>query len=911
MDGESWQLNLESWRERRRAAAKALSLELQQHCVVSPQSEVVTKTHTPYLDNSMRDHMGKLKTPEHDASKIGCHFIPQRDAHFGSNELFSSSDTASKQTPTTKCTPEKFGESEGSVKRPLPLRIRLMCHSDCVNADYMGMSVVALGDNDGPPFVIQDIVTNSMADRGHLEVGDELFSVDNLCCSFVADRPILVPKLAKLHQVLERLAKKQRPVEVKVFRSHDSSDRDGARSANPSALKTIPSAADRVSVNPGTANIETKKETLQKSHALSNGSCNSRCDGNEAFNKDILEDRGITLVEIEKVHPVRGVQHFVPSAERVVADYSDPEMVYTTPQVEMASTVVMIKGDVELSHSKSPPELVGVSDTVKPHQCGHLLPPVSGVYTNSSEAQSLSLALEAPTPPPLPPPPLSNCLLSTPSEMSSLIYTISPSPSPMPGPMLSRLDRHPSNFLLLTPPPPPPPSPPIRGNSATQPLLEQPINFKQDYLQLIPNQRSRSPTEGFSSTHQSCYAQDVINSAPIDLLLTPQQRNTEEDVSGQNASPYCTPFPAKVSNSHDPPRSDTYQILHSRKHRQVLESSDDAQYDSDVSSLDDKVCSKPTPSNYSSRRELKVVEPKVVIHREVYENTSLVASDIDDDDFPQSKQGKALKPANATTAPVLKEHVVELKEMIEEVDSDRLPNMVCKEQRCTRQEEHEFPKVVASCTKMETLMAEMVTMDTLQSLEEHTDWATPPPPKSFGKFGQVTEVRMREDDQRENTHPTQTDTRLLSSQTLGEPSQNRLRLSSVRAPRVNVIGTWYTCAGCNQQLGTSDLMIIEQLSLFYHLSCFVCARCGIQLSDGQSETSVRIRNGLIYCYICYHRISKSLSRSKERNEGTKVKEGPTQRDRHSSLARSTAKIGQLFNSNSPCQSNGFANSSKW
>ncbi|EUB64969.1 LIM and calponiny domains-containing protein [Echinococcus granulosus] len=900
--------NLESWRERRRAAAKALSLELQQHCVVSPQSEVVTKTHTPYLDNNMRDHMGKLKSD-------------------------------------LKYTPEKFGESEGSVKRPLPLRIRLMCHSDCVNADYMGMSVVALGDNDGPPFVIQDIVTttidtmsesffkatnllhirrssapescglldvilaDSMADRGHLEVGDELFSVDNLCCSFVADRPILVPKLAKLHQVLERLAKKQRPVEVKVFRSHDSSDRDGARSANPSALKTIPSAADRVSVNPGTANIETKKETLQKSHALSNGSHISRCGGNEAFNKDISEDRGITLVEIEKVHPVRGVQHFVPSAERVVADYSDPEMVYTTPQVEMASTVVMIKGDVELSHAKSPPELVGVSDAVKPRQCGHLLPPVSAVYTNSSKAQSPSSSLEAPTPPPLPPPPLSNSLLSTPSEMSSLIYTISPSPSPMPGPILSRLDRHPSISLLLTPPPPPP-SPPTRGNSATQPLLKQPINFKQDYLQLIPNQRCRPPTEGFSSTHQSCYAQGVINSAPIDRLLTPQQRNAKEDVSGQNASPYCTPFPAKVSNSHDPPRSDAYQILHSRKHRQVLESPDDAQYDSDVSSLDDKVCSKPTLSNYSSRRELKVVEPKVVIHREVYENTSLVASDIDDDDFPQSKQGKALKPAKATTAPVLKEHVVEHKEMIEEVDSDRLPNMVCKEQRCTRQEEHEFPKVVASCTKTETLMAEMVTMDTLQSLEEHIDWATPPPPKSFGKFGQVTEVRMREDDQRENTHPTQTDTRLLSSRTLGGPSQNRLRLSSVRAPRVNVIGTWYTCAGCNQQLGTSDLMIIEQLSLFYHLSCFVCARCGIQLSDGQSETSVRIRNGLIYCYICYHRISKSLSRSKERNEGTKVKESPTQRDRHSSLARSTAKIGQLFSSNSPCQSNGFVNSSK-
>ncbi|VDD81116.1 unnamed protein product [Mesocestoides corti] len=53
-------------------------------------------------------------------------------------------------------------------------------------------------------------------------------------------------------------------------------------------------------------------------------------------------------------------------------------------------------------------------------------------------------------------------------------------------------------------------------------------------------------------------------------------------------------------------------------------------------------------------------------------------------------------------------------------------------------------------------------------------------------------------------------------------------------------------------------MIVEQLSLFYHLSCFVCAECGIQLSDGQNETAVRIRNSLIYCYICYHRLSKSI-----------------------------------------------------
>lgn len=57
-----------------------------------------------------------------------------------------------------KYLPEKLSEFERNGKRPLPMRIRLMCHSDCVKADCMGMSVAALGDSDGPPFVIQDIV---------------------------------------------------------------------------------------------------------------------------------------------------------------------------------------------------------------------------------------------------------------------------------------------------------------------------------------------------------------------------------------------------------------------------------------------------------------------------------------------------------------------------------------------------------------------------------------------------------------------------------------------------------------------------------------------------------------------------------------------------------------------------------
>ncbi|VDK35939.1 unnamed protein product [Taenia asiatica] len=826
-----------------------------------------------------------------------------------------------------KYLPEKLGEPERNDKRPLPMRVRLMCHSDCVKADNMGMSVAALGDSDGPPFIIQDIVkgqcpcsisvtasvcaafficqhgkfefliatndtvpvgsfasescdlfditlADSMADRGHLEVGDELFSVDNLCCSFVADRPILVPTLAKLHQVLERLAKKQRPVEVKVFRSHGPFNR----------AKFFPYF---------------------------------RHDKSGALKGDASGDRGITLVEVEKVHPVRGFQHFLPSAERVEAAYSDPEMVYTIPpQMKMASTVATIEAGIELSQSKSPSEFIGVSDTVKAHQCGHsdsascknyaqLLPPVSAAYPNPSELRSFSSILEAPTLPPTPPPPLSNWPLPTLSEAPPSICSIPTPPSSTPELTSSRPDRHPSIALLLTPPPP------ACGNFAAQPVVEQSIISKQElHPQFIPNQRCRSPSEGFVSAQQFRDAQGVVSSATIDILLTSHPRSANEDMDNRNASLDSTPLLAKVLNSQDPTRTDANQILRSQKHRQDLKSQDDTQYDSDVSSWDEGVHFESNPSGLNLKSELKIAECKV------HEDSLLVASDVDNNGSPQKKREKVPKPTDAATALLLRECVVQYKEPIEEVDSYRLPSIVSKEQKCKHYKEHELPEVATSGTKTETLMAEIVTMDTLQSLEGHADFATSFSPKAFGKFGQVTEARMKEDNQRENAHPPQTNTRLLSSRILGGPWRNRIGLSPVRAPRVNVIGTWYTCAGCNQQLakihdivncitGTSDLMIIEQLSLFYHLSCFVCARCGIQLSDGQNETSVRIRNGLIYCYICYHRISKSLSRSKEINEGAKLRESPTRSDRHSSLARSSTKIGQFFNTSPSCQSSEY------
>ena len=46
-------------------------------------------------------------------------------------------------------------------------------------------------------------------------------------------------------------------------------------------------------------------------------------------------------------------------------------------------------------------------------------------------------------------------------------------------------------------------------------------------------------------------------------------------------------------------------------------------------------------------------------------------------------------------------------------------------------------------------------------------------------------------------------------------------------------------------------MIIESLRLFYHLRCFQCCVCHVQLGNGKAGTDVRVRNNKLHCQNCY------------------------------------------------------------
>ncbi|XP_077466037.1 LIM and calponin homology domains-containing protein 1-like [Stigmatopora argus] len=59
------------------------------------------------------------------------------------------------------------------------------------------------------------------------------------------------------------------------------------------------------------------------------------------------------------------------------------------------------------------------------------------------------------------------------------------------------------------------------------------------------------------------------------------------------------------------------------------------------------------------------------------------------------------------------------------------------------------------------------------------------------------------------------------------------------------------CSSCGQPLGKGAAMIIETLSLYFHIDCFKCGVCEGQLGDTSTGTDVRIRSGLLNCHQCY------------------------------------------------------------
>ncbi|TRY98197.1 hypothetical protein DNTS_006231, partial [Danionella cerebrum] len=88
------------------------------------------------------------------------------------------------------------------------------------------------------------------------------------------------------------------------------------------------------------------------------------------------------------------------------------------------------------------------------------------------------------------------------------------------------------------------------------------------------------------------------------------------------------------------------------------------------------------------------------------------------------------------------------------------------------------------------------------------------------------------------------------------PSLSFIDTQAPPSPNRSVSGK-KLCSSCGHPLGKGAAMIIETLSLYFHIQCFKCGICKGQLGDTSTGTDVRIRNGLLNCHQCYVRSRSS------------------------------------------------------
>ncbi|GLD47351.1 LIM domain only protein 7-like isoform X1 [Lates japonicus] len=78
------------------------------------------------------------------------------------------------------------------------------------------------------------------------------------------------------------------------------------------------------------------------------------------------------------------------------------------------------------------------------------------------------------------------------------------------------------------------------------------------------------------------------------------------------------------------------------------------------------------------------------------------------------------------------------------------------------------------------------------------------------------------------------------------------RNTSIDSPHhARMVSGRRTCCVCKRALGSGAAMVIEALSLCFHLACFQCVGCHRHLGGTESGVQVRIRNRKPYCELCY------------------------------------------------------------
>ncbi|XP_008290883.1 LIM domain only protein 7-like isoform X2 [Stegastes partitus] len=74
------------------------------------------------------------------------------------------------------------------------------------------------------------------------------------------------------------------------------------------------------------------------------------------------------------------------------------------------------------------------------------------------------------------------------------------------------------------------------------------------------------------------------------------------------------------------------------------------------------------------------------------------------------------------------------------------------------------------------------------------------------------------------------------------------------SPNGRMVSGRRTCSVCERVLGSGAAMVIEALSLCFHLACFQCVGCCRHLGGTETGAQVRIRNRKLHCELCYFQL---------------------------------------------------------
>lgn len=188
------------------------------------------------------------------------------------------------------------------------------------------------------------------------------------------------------------------------------------------------------------------------------------------------------------------------------------------------------------------------------------------------------------------------------------------------------------------------------------------------------------------------------------------------------------------------------------------------------------------------------------------------------------------------------------------------------------------PYVVGSNGNTQQILKPNVVVSKQQqsTMPNNVTTRVPPPSSTANRYGAngynpnhwvIQEAELRQSTQRMQQQQQQQQQPAVPQLPLSQVSSN-----SKNCPGYLSVSGKKKCSKCGDELGKGcAAMVVESLSLYYHINCFRCSVCNIQLGkfqefvyqllssfllisiqgNGTVGTDVRVRNNKLHCQNCY------------------------------------------------------------